>query len=111
MHGFRCTAHRLHQNVEMAEPLGHANDVLFFVHKILGHKTVAKINSPLIVLFLAGHVVGSDQVIDRPTRPANGGRDVVAWFDSSNIRSHFLNDTKTLMADDQMLVAFRSITV
>ena len=45
VHGLGRAAHRLHQHVQVLEPLGHADDVFLFIDEILGQKAVPQVDA------------------------------------------------------------------
>ena len=81
----------------MLEPLRHPDDVLLLIDEILRQISVPQINTSLIIDLLAGHVVGANQVVDRPTGPADSSGDVVSWSHAANVRADLDHLSKRLV--------------
>src|SRR5262249_12241223 len=86
-------------------------DVFFAVNKIFGQISVKKVDTPFVINFFAGHVVGADHVVDRTTRTPHGGGDIVARLHATNIGSHFFHDPKRFVTEHQEVVSRRSVAV
>ena len=95
----------------MLEVLRHLHDELGVVDERLGQVAVAEVDPALVVDLLAGDVVAADHVEQRPARPADRARDIVAGLHLGHLVADLDHLPEALVADDEMLAARRGVAV
>ena len=102
---------RFQKHANVLQSLRHLHNELCVVDVVFSQKSVAKVDAPLEVGIVGGHVVRADQVIETSPRSPNCGDDIISRLQLSHIRTNRFHPAETFMSDDQKVVSRRSCAV